>query len=313
VNKNPEIGTSKIARLTAIGILIVGLAAWSCGRQKPAETQQDEKSSLRTTAAAKSPAKAMVTVKGSDTMVHLVSTWAEAYMKANPDTELSVTGGGSGTGIAALLNGTTDICAASREINEKEKKQAEKNKIQPTEVFVARDGIAVIVNAQNPVNTLTMEQIKKLYVGAYTKWSQVGGPDERVILLSRESSSGTYMFFQEHVLEKADYAQSVRLMPATSAIIQEVSANKSAIGYAGLGYAAEAKGKVKMLEVKARDDAPATAPSEETVKAGTYPISRKLYFYVNGTPTGAVKAFLDFCLSDAGQKIVRETGYVTVK
>lgn len=254
-----------------------------------------------------------ITVKGSDTMVHLVSSWAEAFMKRQPDIEISVTGGGSGTGIAALLNGTTDICAASRKIKEKEKKLAEQKGISPREISVARDGIAVVVNPRNPVSELSMGQLAKMFTAAYTRWDQVGGPDEEIIVLSRESSSGTYVFFQEHVLKKQDYTQRAMLMPATSAIIQSVSSDKWAIGYVGLGYALAAKGKVKIVAVKADDNSQAVSPSEQTVKSGEYSIARLLYFYLNGEARGTVKNFIDFCLSDEGQTIVRETGYVAVR
>jgi phosphate transport system substrate-binding protein len=258
-------------------------------------------------------AGAAVTVKGSDTMVQLVSAWAEAFMKTHPDAEVSVTGGGSGTGIAALINGTTDLCAASREMAEKEKTALEEKGGKPVESVVARDGISVVVNPRNPINELTMEQLRKIFTGAYARWSQAGGPDQDIIVLSRESSSGTYVFFQEHVLNKEDYTQKARLMPATSAIIQAVAADAGAIGYVGLGYAEEANGKVKILRVKKDAASPAITPSEETVKSGAYPVARALYIYANGTPSGAAKDFLDCCLSDAGQKIVRQTGYVTVK
>lgn len=257
--------------------------------------------------------KRYITVKGSDTMVHLVSSWAEAFMKKQPEIEISVTGGGSGTGIAALINGTTDICAASRKIKEKEKKLAEQKGISPRGISVARDGIAVVVNPRNPVSELSMEQLAKMFTAAYTRWDQVGGPDEEIIVLSRESSSGTYVFFQEHVLKKQDYTQRAMLMPATSAIIQSVSSDKWAIGYVGLGYALAAKGKVKIVAVKAYDNSEAVSPSEQTVKSGEYSIARLLYFYLNGEAGGTVKNFIDFCLSDEGQTIVRETGYVAVR
>lgn len=253
-----------------------------------------------------------LTIKGSDTMVHLVSSWAEAFMAGHDGAEVSVTGGGSGTGIAALINGITDVCAASRTMKAKEVKLAEQKGFEPMEHVVARDGIAVAVNPQNPVSTLTIEQIGKIYTGAYTNWSQVGGLDKRIIVLSRESSSGTYVFFQEHVLKKKDYTTAARLMPATSAIIQSVGTDEWAIGYIGLGYAIEAGTKVKMLAVKETDDAPAVMPSEKSVASGEYSISRPLLLYTRGEPTGMVKAFLDFCLSADGQKIVRETGYVAV-
>ena len=254
-----------------------------------------------------------ITIKGSDTMVHLVSSWAEAYMKVNQKSDVSVTGGGSGTGIAALLNGTTDICMASREIKQKELDQAKEQNINPEEFVVARDGIAVVVNPENPVGELTIEQIGKIYTGAYTNWKQVGGPDQPIIVLSRESSSGTYVFFQEHVLKKSDYTKEAMLMPSTSAIIQSVTQDMWAIGYVGLGYALEAKGKVKMITVKKTENSAAVTPSVETVQSGDYPISRPLYLYTNGNPSGGVKTMIDFCLSKEGQQIVLDNGYVPVK
>ena len=254
-----------------------------------------------------------ITIKGSDTMVHLVSSWAEAYMKVNQKSDVSVTGGGSGTGIAALLNGTTDICMASREIKQKELDQANEQNIKPEEFIVARDGIAIVVNPENPVGELMIEQIGKIYTGAYTNWNQVGGPDQLIIVLSRESSSGTFVFFQEHVMEKSDYTKEARLMPSTSAIIQSVTQDKWTIGYVGLGYALESKGKVKMLTIKETESSAAVTPSVETVQSGAYPISRPLHLYTNGSPSGEIKNIIDFCLSIEGQKIVLEKGYVPVK
>ena len=257
--------------------------------------------------------KTSITIKGSDTMVHLVSTWAEVFMKENPDIEISVTGGGSGTGIAALLNGTTDICAASRKIKDKEIKLANQKGIAAKEIVVARDGIAVIVNPANPITELTVEQIGKIFTGATPQWDKVGGQADSIEILSRESSSGTYVFFQKKVLNKKDYSQKAKLMPATSAIVQSVTSNKNAIGYVGLGYAVAAKGKIKVLAVKANDSSTAVIPSEQTVKTGEYEIARPLHLYTNGQTTGVVKKFIDFCLSSQGQKIVSETGYVAVQ
>jgi phosphate transport system substrate-binding protein len=255
----------------------------------------------------------LITIKGSDTMVHLASSWAETFMKQNPDIEVSVTGGGSGTGIAALLNGTTDICAASRKIKNKELQLALQKNIHPHEIAVAKDGIAVVVHPDNPVSELTLEQLSKIFTDKSLRWTDVGGPDEEILVLSRESSSGTYVFFQEMVLKKQDYMQDAKLMPATSAIIQSVSTDKSAIGYVGLGYALAAKDKVKIITVKADDTSPAVMPSDETVKTGQYPIARPLFLYLNGEPKGTVKKFLDFCLSAAGQAVVTDTGYVAVR
>jgi phosphate transport system substrate-binding protein len=253
-----------------------------------------------------------ITIKGSDTMVHLASSWAETFMKQNPDIEVSVTGGGSGTGIAALLNGTTDICAASRKIKNKELQLALEKNIHPHEIAVAKDGIAVVVHPDNPVNELTLEQLSKIFTEKSLRWNDVGGPDEEILVLSRESSSGTYVFFQEMVLKKQDYMQDAKLMPATSAIIQSVSTDKWAIGYVGLGYALAAKDKVKIIAVKADDNSPAVMPSDQTIKSGQYPIARPLFLYLNGEPQGTVKQFIDFCLSTAGQAIVKDTGYVAI-
>jgi len=257
--------------------------------------------------------QSLITIKGSDTMVHLASSWAETFMKQNPDIEVSVTGGGSGTGIAALLNGTTDICAASRKIKNKELQLALQKNIHPNEITVAKDGIAVVVNPDNPVGELTLEQLSRIFTDKSFRWNDVGGPDEPIIVLSRESSSGTYVFFQEMVLKKQDFMQDAKLMPATSAIIQSVSTDKLAIGYVGLGYALAAKDKVKIIAVKADDNSPAVMPSDQTVKSGQYPIARPLFMYLNGEAEGTVKKFIDFCLSTAGQAVVTETGYVAVR
>lgn len=257
--------------------------------------------------------KTFITIKGSDTMVHLVSTWAEEFMRVNPGIEVSVTGGGSGTGIAALLNGTTDICAASRMIQNKETEFASQKGIVPIEIVVARDGIVVVVNPANPVAELTIEQIGNIFTGATQRWDQIGGGAEKIEILSRESSSGTYVFFQKKVLDKMDYSQRAKLMPATSTIVQSVASNKNAIGYVGLGYAMAAKEKIKILAIKADDSSAAVIPSEQTVRSGEYEIARPLRLYTNGQATGTVKKFIDFCLSSQGQEIVEQTGYVAVQ
>ncbi len=253
-----------------------------------------------------------ITIKGSDTMVHLVSSWAEVFMKKTPYAQIYVTGGGSGTGIAAMLNNTTDICAASRKMKPKEYKLAIKKNISPKELVVARDGIAVIVNPVNKVNSLTLEQIKNIYTGVYTDWSQINGDKGKIIVLSRESSSGTYVFFQEKVLQKQDYTQSALLMPATSSIIQTVSSDKNAIGYVGLGYAVKAEPKIKVLGVKEAGGKQPVFPNSVNVKSGVYSLARPLHLYTKGNSEGLQKQFIDFCLSEEGQKIVEETGYVSI-
>jgi len=287
-------------KLVLVSVVVLGVSILGCGR--PQTTNPSSQTS-----------KNAVAVKGSDTMVHLVAAWAESYMKAQPGTEVSVTGGGSGVGIAALINKSTDICAASREMSTTEKEQAKQKGVVAKETVVARDGIAVIAHPSNPVNELTLEQLRKIFTGAWTDWQQVGGSPGGFIVLSRESSSGTYVFFQEHVLNKEDYTSKARLMPATSSIIQSVGEDKLAIGYVGLGYASEARGKVKILKIKANDTAPSVEPTEETVRSGAYSISRPLYFYTGENASDPVGQFIQFCLGEAGQKIVRDTGYVSVK
>jgi len=285
----------EIVVLAIVALMALALTS-GCSKQGDSDTEQR-----------------FITIKGSDTMVHLVSSWAESFMQQNPEIEVSVTGGGSGTGIAAILNGTTDICAASRKIKDKELELALRKNIHPNELAVARDGIAVVVHPDNPVKELTLEQLSRIFAGQSLRWSDVGGPAEEIIVLSRESSSGTYVFFQEMVLKKQDYIQDAKLLPATSSIIQSVSTDKWAIGYVGLGYALAAKDKVKIIAVKEGDTSAAVMPSDETVKTGQYPIARPLYFYLNGEPKGTVKKFVDFCLSAEGQAVVTDAGYVAVQ
>lgn len=255
---------------------------------------------------------ATISIKGSDTMVHLVGEWAEAYMAKHPDRQISVTGGGSGTGVAALLNGTTDICMSSRDLSEEERANAAAAGITFTETVVAQDGLSVVVHPSNPVTELTIEQIEKLFTGEFTNWQQVGGPDLAVQAASRESSSGTYVFFQEHVLQKKNFGPSTMMLPATSAIVQSVAADSGNVGYVGLGYAESAKDRVKEIAVKKDADAPAILPSVESVTSGEYSIARPLFLYVTGTAPALAKEFVDFCLSEEGQAIATETGYVPV-
>jgi phosphate transport system substrate-binding protein len=252
-------------------------------------------------------------IKGSDTMVNLASAWAEAYMAKHSDVIISVDGGGSGTGIAALINKTVDIADASREIKQKEKESAAANYINPVETSVARDAISFIVNPSNSVKELTMDQLARIYTGEYTNWNQVGGPNQKITLCSRENTSGTYAFVQEFVMKNKNYAQTAMLLPSNASIVQEVSTNKWAIGYVGLGYLVEAGNKVRAVGVKKNSSSPAVLPSEENVKNGTYPVARFLYVYTPGQPSGLTRKYIDFCLSAEGQKIVVEAGFVTLK
>ena len=251
-----------------------------------------------------------VTVKGSDTMVILGQRWAEAYMAAHPGAVVQVTGGGSGTGFAALINGTTDICQASRPIKDEETRQMEAKYGQPPhQTVVARDGIGVYVNEGNPVAELTMAQLKDIYTGSITRWNQVGGANAPIVIYGRENSSGTYEYFKEHVLEKADYAATVQTLPGTAAVVNAVSKDVNGIGYGGAAYL---KG-VRECAVRPDGASPGVLPTAENVRTGAYPISRELYFYSRKAPEGPMKAFVDFALSDPGQKLVTEVGYFPVR
>ncbi|MDD5674192.1 MAG: phosphate ABC transporter substrate-binding protein [Chitinivibrionales bacterium] len=253
--------------------------------------------------------KQVITVKGSDTIVILAQRWAESYMAAHPDVSVQVTGGGSGVGISALINGTTDICDASRPMKNSEidKLKTRFNSLG-VEIKCAKDGIALYLNESNPVNELSLDQLKAIYTGEITNWKDVGGKDEKIILYGRENSSGTYVYFRDVVLKGSDYAPATQTLPGTAAVVNAVSKDPNGIGYGGAAYA---KG-IKLAKVKKDAGSPAYEPNAETVKAGTYPISRYLYMYVRNKPTGAMKAYIDWTLSAEGQQIVSKVGYFPV-
>jgi phosphate transport system substrate-binding protein len=250
--------------------------------------------------------------KGSDTLVNLALAWAEAYMELRPGVRLSVTGGGSGTGIAAMINGTVDIANASRQMKAEEIEAAEANGISPVEFVVARDAIAVVIHPSNPVAGLTFQQISDIYTGKVTNWQQVGGEDRPVVLLSRESNSGTYLYFLENVVRmgRADsdllFSPGALLMPSSEGITSEVSQNPNAIGYDGLGYVTPEQ---KVVAVARDAQGPYVLPSVDTVNDGSYPISRPLYMYTAGEPTGRMEAYLEWVRGE-GQRIVPELGFV---
>jgi len=250
-----------------------------------------------------------VTVKGSDTMVILVQRWAEQYMGSHPGAVVQVTGGGSGTGIAALINGTTDICQSSRPMKDAEKAQMKaKFGREPDEILVARDGLAVYVNEACPLSEITLAQVRAIYQGEVLNWKAVGGPDAPILLYSRENNSGTYAYFKEHVLDGGDFSARAQTLPGTAAVVNAVSKDVNGIGYGGDAYA---KG-VKLLALKKDDATPAVLPSDASIHDGTYPLSRGLFFYLRGTPTAESKAFIDHCLSVEGQKLVTEVGYFPI-
>jgi len=252
-----------------------------------------------------------ITLKGSDTMVVLGQRWSEEYMKSHKDTTIQVQGGGSGTGISALINGTTDICEASRAMKDAEKKQVEEKSKKPvSETVVARDGLSVYVNATNGITELSMPQLKAIFTGKVTNWKDVGGADAKIIVYSRENSSGTYVFFKEHVLANADYTPRAQAMPGTAAVVNAVARDKGAIGYGGGAYATNG---IVVLKVKKDAAAPAIAPADATVKDGTYPLSRPLFFYLRPKASAPIKAFTDWVLSPEGQAIVTKVGYYSIK
>jgi len=253
--------------------------------------------------------------KGSDTMVNVAQVWAENYKKAHPHVDVEVSGGGSGVGIAALIRGTIDLASASRDMKPEEKAQARKNTGKtPQEFVVGYDALAVYVHQSNPLNEITNEKLAGIFAegGTITQWSALGipppGGQDTIVRVSRQSSSGTYEFFREHVLDKKDFKLGSRDMNGSKEVVELVATTPTAIGYSGLGY--NEPGKVKMLKVSPKAGMPAIAPSVETTLTKEYPIARPLLLYTLGEPTGELKAYIDWILSDAGQKVVEASGYV---
>lgn len=271
----------------------------SCGKAKT-----DEKSSGDKAAAVS------VTLKGSDTVLPLAQKEAEDLMKSDPSTSITVVGGGSGVGITALIDGTTDIAMASRDLKTEEKLKFSEAKKEIEEVVIAFDALTVIVNPANGVSKLTREQLEKIFTGEIKNWKDVGGADEKIVAYSRESSSGTYEFFKEEVMAKKNYATDVLSLPATGAIVQAVGQTKGAIGYIGLAY--ETK-EVKQLAVSYDQGKTFVEPSVASAKDKSYPISRPLFYMYDKTNAAKVKSVIDYALSDAGQKTVSEIGYIPLK
>ncbi len=247
-----------------------------------------------------------VTVKGSDTLVILAQRLAERFMAENPGKTVQVTGGGSGTGLAALINGTTDIANASRPMKDSEKAQVQQKRGKPAvEHPVALDGIAIYVHEKNPVQAFTLAQLKAIYTGEVTNWKALGGPDQEIMLYSRENNSGTYAYFKEHVLEEEDFAPEAQSLPGTAAVVNAVAKDSNAIGYGGIAYGTG----IRAVPVKKDDAAPAVEPTMGNVTSGSYPVSRTLFMYTAGEPEGDVKALIDFAQSDEGQEIASKVGY----
>jgi len=253
--------------------------------------------------------------KGSDTLVNVALAWAERYQQLYPEVRISVTGGGSGTGIAALINGTVDIANASRKINPDELKAAQKNGVNPVEFVVARDAIGVIINHNNPVTELTLQQISDIYTGKIDNWEEVGGENRPIVRLSRETNSGTHVYFLESVIRlgqkgnKDIFSPNTLLLPSSEGIISEVRDNPNAIGYDGLGYITS---EVKVVGVSPDPGETAVFPSIETVNSGEYPVARDLYMYTAQEPTGAIKDYMDWVVTAEAQEIVKQLGFVPI-
>ncbi|TAM42736.1 phosphate ABC transporter substrate-binding protein [bacterium] len=260
--------------------------------------------------------KNSIQMKGSDTMVNLAQSWAEKYMEKNPGAFIAVTGGGSGTGLSSLISGSCDIAASSRNIKDKEISLAKQKGINPYEIKVALDGLAVVVNPQNPVSSLTLDQMAGIFTGKISNWKEVGGKDQKIVILSREVNSGTHVYFKEHVLRKnnpdsrEEFAPQALLLSSSQAIADEVAGNPSAIGYYGMGYISN---KQKAIAVAKDAQSEYISPTIDNVLSGKYPISRPLFLYTNGEPQGLVKKFVDYALSKEGQDVVVKTDFVPVR
>jgi phosphate transport system substrate-binding protein len=253
--------------------------------------------------------QAKITVKGSDTMVILAQKWAELYMKKNPSATIQVTGGGSGVGITALINGTTDICNSSRPMKQTEiEKLRDRYNTLGVQIPCAKDGITIFLNEANKIQSLTIKQLSDIYQGKVKNWKEVGGNDAEIRLYGRENSSGTYVYFHDEVV-KGDYAASVQTLPGTAAVVNAVKKDVNGIGYGGAAYAAG----VKHAGVKKDANSPAVLPTPETIGKGEYPITRFLYMYLRNKPTGETKKYIDWILGSEGQMVVTEVGYFPYK
>lgn len=284
---------------TKLFLILPLIGMLSCGKAKT-ENKETESNT----------AKVSVTIKGSDTVLPLAQKEAEEMMKTNTDVSVTVVGGGTGVGLTALIDGTTDIAMASRDIKTEEKLKFSELKKEIEEVIIAYDALTVIVNPANKVSKLTREQLEKIFTGEIKNWKEVGGADEKIVAYSRESSSGTYEFFKDEVMDKKNYATDVLSLAATGAIVQAVGQTKGAIGYIGLAY--ETK-EVKQLAVSYDQGKTFVEPSIASAKDKSYPISRPLFYMYDKTNAAKVKSIVDYALSEAGQKTVSDIGYIPLK
>ncbi|MFB9863751.1 phosphate ABC transporter substrate-binding protein [Rufibacter immobilis] len=292
--------TMKLIKTQVSSLLVATLLLGACGKGGDAQKENiegDKSANAATT----------ITIKGSDTVLPLAQQEAEKFMAKHSGASITVVGGGTGVGLSALQEGTTDIAMASRGLKTEEKLKLKGAKKNVTEVLIAYDALSVVVHPSNKVNQLTREQLEGIFTGKITNWQEVGGANVKIVAYSRETSSGTYEFFKEHVMDKKNYANGILMMPATGSIVQSVSQTAGAIGYIGLAY--ETK-DVKSLAVSYDQGKTFVAPSVEAAKDKTYPISRPLFFFHDATAEAKVKPFVDYVLSEEGQQIVQETGYI---
>ncbi len=286
--------------------LVAGLVLTGCANHEAPPDNTDELSGF-------------FNIIGSNTVTPLSTLWAEEFMMIHRKVNIAISGPGSGAGIAALIDATTDVCQSSRPIRPSEIDDAHAKGVDPYEIVVASDGLAVVVNSANPVSELTIEQLSAIFSGKVTNWRDVGGNDGPIVALSRDTNSGTHVFFKETVVQmrglphedtSLEYGANVQFLPSTSAGVTETAQNVNAIFYPGLGYVTD---EVKVLGIKVTDADQAVKPSLETVIDGSYPVARPLLYYTDGEPTGLVKAFIEFCLSEQGQAMVPDSGYVPVR
>jgi len=297
-----------VAIYLIIGLLVGAVAGYLIETQISADKIKDLQNQIDAISA--EIPRGNIVQKGSDTLLIVAQRWAEVYMNKHPAVSISVAGGGSGVGFAALAQKTTDIADASREIKRSEIQTAKANGVNPVEWVVGLDGIAIVVNPSNPVTVLTMEQLEKIYNGTYTNWKQVGGNDATITTYGRQSTSGTYDFFREHVLHNKNFRADNRELAGNAEIVQSVQGDANGIGYVGVAYTKQGV-NVKIVNIKASESATVYEPSIANIKSGTYPIARKLYIYTNGIPTGTLADYVAFILGPEGQQLLEEVGYVS--
>ncbi len=301
-----KLKTYAILTLLIIGfVFLAGCAGKNSENSSPAPNTSSNGSPVQEASAGKAQD---ISVKGSDTILPLAQAEAEEFMNQNSGKSISVAGGGSGVGLAALVDGEVDIADASREINDNETQNAKQNGINPVATTIAHDGITVVVNPKNPVSNLTFAQLRGIYNGSISNWKEVGGQDSPITVISRDSSSGTYKDFQELAMNKDNYRPDALAQSATGGIVSEVSQNPNAIGYIGFAYL---DNSTKALSLDKGNGS--VSPTPQTILDGTYPLSRALYMYTNGEPSGLTKEFIDFVLSDQGQSVVSKVGYIPLK